>query len=273
MILFVHIPKAAGTTLHRIIDRQYPRRDVFSMPGYRHHEALQEFRDLSPEERARYRFVKGHFPFGLHEIIPRPCTYITVLRDPLDRVSSLYWFARHLHHHYLHEPIVSRNMTLEDFLASDLSPEIDNGMTKMISGECTPYGGCTREHFEKALANLEAHFSVVALAERFDESLILMRRRFGWGCPLYVRENVTTQRPRDVKPSERARAIFAEHNRWDLALYEHGVRLFEEAVRREGEAFQRELARFQMLNRPYGQLRQWFRDIKRAVGLGPKSRS
>lgn len=264
-ILFVHIPKAAGTTLNRIIDGQYRPAQVFTMPGYRHHQALEEFKALPPGERARYAFVKGHFPYGLHEIIPRPCTYLTVLRDPVDRVGSLYWFARHLHHHYLHKPIVSGPMSLEDFFASDLSPEIDNGMTKMISGEFTPCGGCTREHFEMAKRNLQGDFSVVALAERFDESLILMRRRFGWSYPFYVRENVTTQRPRHEKPSDRARTIFAERNAWDLALYDYAAALFEEAVRQEGPGFQQDLKRFRLINRPYMQIRQAVRSIKRIL--------
>ena len=32
--------------------------------------------------------------FGLHEILPQPATYITVLRDPIDRVMSAFYFMR-----------------------------------------------------------------------------------------------------------------------------------------------------------------------------------
>jgi hypothetical protein len=32
--------------------------------------------------------------FGLHEILPQAATYITILRDPVDRVMSAFYFVR-----------------------------------------------------------------------------------------------------------------------------------------------------------------------------------
>ena len=37
---------------------------------------------------------KGHMPFGIHKRLPQDYTYITFLRDPIERVVSAYYFAR-----------------------------------------------------------------------------------------------------------------------------------------------------------------------------------
>jgi Sulfotransferase family len=33
-------------------------------------------------------------PFGLHKILPQPATYITVVREPIDRMISAFYFMR-----------------------------------------------------------------------------------------------------------------------------------------------------------------------------------
>lgn len=72
-VIFLHIPKAAGTTLHRILERHYPPSAIFSI-GADAHASIREFKALSEAERAAIRLFRGHMPYGLHTCPNRPLT-------------------------------------------------------------------------------------------------------------------------------------------------------------------------------------------------------
>lgn len=85
-LIFLHIAKASGSTLHRIIERQYPAEVIYSIDGLNVAESTNKFKNLSREQRQKIKVLKGHMSFGLHEYLPRPSTYITMLREPVERV-------------------------------------------------------------------------------------------------------------------------------------------------------------------------------------------
>ena len=79
-VIFLHIPKAAGTTLTRILERYYNKDRIFVIWGRRLQESIGEFTSLPAASRAEIMLLRGHMPFGLHEHLPEPSTYITMLR-------------------------------------------------------------------------------------------------------------------------------------------------------------------------------------------------
>jgi hypothetical protein len=44
---------------------------------------VEEFKRLSASEIAPLRLLRGHLPFGLHELITGPSAYFTLRRYPL----------------------------------------------------------------------------------------------------------------------------------------------------------------------------------------------
>jgi hypothetical protein len=96
----------------------------------------------------------------------------------------------------------------------------------------------TRDHLIEAKRNLEASFPVVGLAERFDESLVMMQCVYGWLNVSYERRNVTEKRPRIDEIDPGAVALIRETNRFDLDLHEFGVRLFERQIGALGPHFE-----------------------------------
>lgn len=81
-ILFLHLPKAAGTTLHNIIGRWFPSQWVAHLEGHPG-QCEEQIRAYDPGERERLRFVTGHFQYGLHEHLPGRSSYVTLMRDPV----------------------------------------------------------------------------------------------------------------------------------------------------------------------------------------------
>lgn len=258
LIFFVHIPKTAGTTFGSIMVRQYGRKNIYachpdpSVVG----RTPEDFKQMPVEERLRYRVVRGHFGYGMHETIGEPAIYVTVLREPLDRAVSHFHYARKRKDHYLHNKIVSENLGLKEYVVNGISLEMDNGQTRMLvgpEGETTPFGECPPEFLERAKQNLREHFAVVGTSERFDETLVVAKEILGWSMPLYMSWNVSHNRMKreDVPPAV-AEAIY-QHNSMDVELYRYVDELLDELIAKRVRFFQLKLAWFRLLNRLYTQ--------------------
>jgi hypothetical protein len=256
-LIFIHIPKAAGTTLHEIVSRQFPREATFTIDGAHVRRSIEEFKGLPQEERERIRCLKGHMPFGLHSHFPVPATYITLLRDPVERIISHYYYVLRQPKHYLHDEVARKNMTLDEYVRSGLSPELTNGQTRLVSGieKVDSVAGTepvTADVLQAAKTNLHHYFAAVGLSEKFDESLLLFRRLFGWRNIFYLPQNVTEGRPLRQQITTDALGAIQSNNRFDLELYDFAKQRFGQLVAEEGPAFQAEVHAFAILNRAYG---------------------
>ena len=93
-----------------------------------------------------------------------------------------------------------------------------------------PFGEVTDEMLERAKENL-GRFRCVGLAERFDESLVLLKRRIGYQNILYDDQRVNTSRPRGAGVPEELRTAAEHANSFDRELYRHAVAQFEKRAR------------------------------------------
>ncbi len=89
-LIFMHIPKTGGMSLFTAFCKFWGTRiaDLYNVSSA----------DPGPAEAAIRAQDKclycGHFPFGLHEWFDRPVCYASVLRQPVERVVSLYHYVQ-----------------------------------------------------------------------------------------------------------------------------------------------------------------------------------
>jgi hypothetical protein len=222
-VLFLHLPKAGGTTLGEFVYNECRSgRDVrtegllsdgvlFLPYGFFKEADLavpQYARDLLGAEDLRA--VVGHFWYGLHQYVGRPWTYITLLRHPVERVLSLYHFLK-----------LEGTMSVAEFAASPPFREAENDQTRRIAGIDPEIGGCGPAMLDVAKEHLRRDFAVAGVVERFDDTLALLRKCLGWnrGTLSYPR-NVNDSRPAaESLPTEVVDAILAR-NQLDLALWQ-----------------------------------------------------
>lgn len=224
-IIFLHVPKSAGTTLNRLIEWEYPLLAMYTVDPVLFRWSRERLWRLPKRRLKRFRVFKGHMKFGLHEVLPQPATYITVLRDPIDRMISAFYFMHTYKLHPNYWKFRREGWTLEDFVKR--WPKA-NLQTKMIAG--TDYDApCTAEILRKAKDNLQ-YFSVLGLTERFEESLAIMKMRFGWKLESYSSFNITRTRPKKRDLPQSTLDLIAERNRFDIELYECVAKNFDQAI-------------------------------------------
>lgn len=235
-LIFLHIPKAAGSTMQEIVVRQYQGGRGYRFTGDT--QQWENFKKAPLEENGRYDVLHGHVHFGVHEYLPEPATYMTMLRDPIDRVVSHYYFVLANPDHYLYSVVSGRGLSLQDYAAIRSNHELDNDQVRWLTSRHhfeVPVGGVNRAMCEEAKWNLQNAIAVVGIMERFSDSLRCLQAAFGWeDVSPPARRNVNKERPPLDQISPEAIRTIREVNRYDCELYDFAVALFEEQMVRLG---------------------------------------
>ncbi len=239
-LIYVHLPKCGGTTLNRIIEWEYPIFKVVSIDPAFFRWSYRRLLGWSRDRLGRMKVFKGHMPFGLHKLLPRPASYMTVVREPVERAISEYYFPLSRRTHGQHR--MMKQLTLEEFTRT--TPHA-NVQTKMIAGLDRGYdflaGDCTSATLEAAKENLSRDFALIGITERFDESLALAKMRLGWRVRRYADFNVTRRRPKKEIIPAPLRELIAERNCFDVELYRFATGLFDEMVARHADRIRDEV--------------------------------
>ena len=88
VIVFLHIEKTAGTTFNQAMNVATEREnyDWYSNSGL-----LEAFGAGRTEQLDA---LSGHFAYGIDCMFSRRLLYFTLIRDPLDRIESWYYYQR-----------------------------------------------------------------------------------------------------------------------------------------------------------------------------------
>ena len=249
LTVFTHIPKTAGTTVIAVLRDNFPHDTVRVIGNVFHSVGKVNRGGRSPIAVLRasgqvltrdLHLLGGHVPYGVHQYLPSDARYITFLRDPVERTLSHYYRILSSHRK---SPVADlpEEPSLEQ-LHADGEYLHDNLQTRFLSGVAEPFDEVTEEMFENAKKNLAESFVAFGLVERFDESLVLLKRRLGLRSVLYVSKRMTPERPRTAESKAELVPLAERFNAYDLQLYEFACKRFESMVAEEGSDFAVEVA-------------------------------
>ncbi len=200
MIIFLHIPKTAGSTFNFILENSFgicacqtnhTKKKVFTQQDFVF--ARKVFPCL--------KGLTGHNLIDpLQLSVPNPF-HITILREPITRVISQYRDSTNLGHN---------TRSFEESMKS--LPDYENLHVKLMAGE---------QNLDKAKRYLEA-CSFVGLTEKFDLSLHMLDKLSPYKLNLkYARRRVTpsTAPKVNLEKDEGMMDIARAYNRLDLELY------------------------------------------------------
>ncbi len=269
ILIFQHLAKTAGTTLGNIFRRNFPPEEqlplepgtaVSSLGTWLVDDVRGAVESLPPETLDGLRFVGGHVGFGIHALLPRPAKYVTLLRDPVDRLISGFYYSISDS-----EEAAREEVTFEEYIfrkrhydlgLNDSQLRVISGLPDLDPIEATRTEKArpvTEADFAHVRQNLESHYLLVGLTERFDEFLVVLCRLLGWNLAdaVYVRQNATSSRPRRDQIPHHVIAEAERHDAFDRRLYALAQNIFDEKVEAYGPSFREDLAFFRHLNQLY----------------------
>lgn len=188
----------------------------------------------------RFNIMCNHLRFNppeVQKVMPNGSLYFSILRDPVSQLESSFTYYRD------YAPAFAAAPSLEAFLAA---PRAYYNATLDLRDACArnhmwfdlgfdPNAPPDDEAYVRArLAEAGRRFPLVLIAEHFDESMVLLRRRLRWRLDDVVSFKVNARGPGSVTrltPEGRERA-----RRWcalDWRLYRHFNRTFWAALRAE----------------------------------------
>jgi hypothetical protein len=235
--IFLHIPKTAGSTLHAILKQQYRPETLVHLRGKPHiQSAIAEFEKMGALQKAQISLLTGHFEYGIHHYLSQPAIYFTLLRNPVERVISYYYFIFRTPAHPRYEEMTQNNTTIETFVTDILT---DNNQTRMIAGAWMDNDApCTEATLTLAKQHINNHFTVVGLTEQFDTTLLLLKHALGWQrLSVYGNRNVSQNRPTRKGLTAVSLSAIQKTQSFDIRLYAHTEALFHKKVRQMGPIF------------------------------------
>ncbi|MBX3316069.1 MAG: sulfotransferase family 2 domain-containing protein [Phycisphaeraceae bacterium] len=240
-LIFLHLPKTGGTSLRATLLASISPRPSIKLMNHDHTPLLA----MKPQERALLGLVEGHMLYGVHEHIPGPYSYITLLREPVARLRSWHRYVCQTPRHRFHGVVAQGGLSLGDCVRRRMTPELDNDMTRTLASvgrQGTPFGTVTLQMFEVAYERLSS-IQFVGTTERLGEFHAMLCDRMGWQAHPVKHLNRTTtdsagfaadipaSPPGDAEGSDAAPMI-REVNRFDHALWEQAAKILEHQLSR-----------------------------------------
>lgn len=138
-IAFLHIFKNGGTTFDRTLRYPFEREEVARTNLGHTHE--WNMLNLSRDNLDRIKFITGHHTFNLvhnrriSDLLGQPLIYVTVLRDPVERILSTYSYLRQENCKYHPCYNLATSYTLGELLDQDRYSSInfDNPVPEEVS--------------------------------------------------------------------------------------------------------------------------------------------
>jgi hypothetical protein len=211
IILFTHIGKTGGMSLNKILNSRFSPHEVIG-DGNR-----DFFYSVIYIAYGFVRCISGHFGYGLHSLLPRTLRprYVTMLRDPFERLRSLYNYR----------PEALEQGTFEQFIMSQDRQR--NMMTKYLCGFAY------EPSVALAVKRLCFDYGCFGILEHFNESIDWICETLALGESNYPQVNIAPDKLSiETDELQRLRSLMEVEDADDFALYRAANRIFE--ARRRG---------------------------------------
>lgn len=262
LAIFHHIQKTAGASLRLVVKANHAPGELLESYGAPYDNGWYGlwWRSFSDGERDALRCVAGHTANHLMPALERPFKVFCLLRDPVDRVISLYHYLLQRNEYMKGQApqpgrlsrgvvgeIERREWSIEDIYEhlgggepSD-SPlhrkfwPFFNGQTRAVAMPHLPVRRLPYAEgsppdadadYERVLEIMDRHYAV-GVQDDLEESMRRFADEFGWADRFAARTNVTEGRPRRDDVPEHVRSMIRAYNRLDADLHERYASSFQ----------------------------------------------
>jgi hypothetical protein len=239
VVVFQHTPKSSGTSMQELIKANYPDANVDDINhGPLDQPAMSQWwrdwlQSLGPEGRADLLYLGGHDFSYVLELLDRPMKAMTMLRDPVDRTISRWYFIgdKRTDAPELEEfvfPYFLERFRELGYAAPWFNPQsraLLQGHYDLSDFEATfgppPDADLWRERLRTTLERY-----VVGVQDSFEQSVNRFAREFGWSELTIPMKKVNVYRPRAIALTRDELDLVRAANWLDVEVYEHYARGF-----------------------------------------------
>lgn len=213
--IFIDIPLTGGDAIHHIINNHYNINYL--------NFGIYWSCDIPIEQKKRIEVIRGHENFGIHKCLPhKKYTYMTMLRDPIERVISTFYYIRATKECIEHD--LFNQITLYDYVTrKDLDYLTCNLQTRYLSDSYS-------DNLESAKYNLKNFFNVVGIAERLNDTLFIIEKELSWKVDNYKNINTLFTKQSLSEIDIEIINIIKEKNQNDIMLYNFASTLLDEKI-------------------------------------------
>lgn len=268
-VIYVRIPKTGSSTMTFMMWRFGLGRNLtFLLPkkgGEGNEHSLTERRFHLPKNGQYCDLMANHVLYNhtnFQKFFPPDSLYISLLREPMSQlVSTLRVLKRELKMNIsTNENIVSH------FLRSPESYGRTSSATSFTRNPAMYYFGLHKSEFgdlprvNKIIQDIDKRFALVLILEKFDESLILLKRIFGWAMRdiIYLKTNVNPLAYKNSQVSDRDKDRLKAWSMADHLLYDFFSKKLNSLIKQQDRSFDKEVQIFnQYLSKANQFCRTW----------------
>ncbi len=231
-ILFDHVPKCAGSTVNKYLTSVFPSRYVFQLSGINPEKSVLEFKNLPQEKRYKIKLILGHLAHELLEFVHEDTVPVVVLRDPIDRIISHFYYVKRTKIHYLYEKINKENIQLKDYCSSNLSSELQNHYVTHFTGlSISDVNNNPKEAVELAYNILITKYELIGFQDRIPAFLNKLSQLANLNKP--YKNTMINRTNNRLKSDELEQSVLdniVQENYLDIELYKKLISLRQNDV-------------------------------------------
>lgn len=229
LFIFVHMPKSGGTSFNAYLEEIYGRYMVKYHPYFN----PELFEETTLEKAKNILCISSHYGFGIHRLfgsdkLGRSCVvgdglfsgrdirYVTIVRNPLERMVSYYNFVTTfpLHHHYDKTKFMDIYQFFK-YLRRKGDPELSNLQCYLLNGRLS-------RRFEDARYNIDKYFFAVATVDKFSQFVKSLKKEMCWPDNVqHTRRNISPKKVFYDEIDENLKEYILESNKEDFKLYKY----------------------------------------------------
>ncbi|XP_060567600.1 galactose-3-O-sulfotransferase 2-like [Ruditapes philippinarum] len=249
---FLKVHKAGSTTMQNIFFRFGLKNGLtFVLPKHGHY--LKYARDVIPVKKgAHYDILSNHIAsFKNHffkKFTPSDSVNIAIVREPLDRmISAAFYYREVWSTPYLKR--IPKDRFILNLIRQSGKYEKDN-LSKTRNSMGLDFGfprsikRSNKAEIKRRMERLQRNFKLVLVMEKFDESLVLLKRTMNWDISdiMYLPTNSHSHKKTHISKKDLAK--FKSTNFLDYIIYNTFSSILDDKIKAGGQELKEEVEYF-----------------------------